>query len=62
MVSRIRISENGKAILYEKSYHGILTENGRVKLKAYCAKRVPLGTAGAEEASSMAERMMKGAA
>lgn len=62
MVSRVRISENGKAILYEKSYHGILTENGRVKLKAYCAKRVPLGITGTDEASSLAERMMKGAA
>lgn len=62
MVSRVRISENGKAALYEKSYHGILTENGRVQLKAYCAKRVPLGAAGTDEAASLAERMMKGAA
>lgn len=43
VVSRVRISENGKSVLYEKRYHGILTENGCVRLKAYCAKRVPLG-------------------
>lgn len=35
VVSRVRISENGKAVLYEKRYHGILTENGCVRLKAY---------------------------
>ena len=27
VVSRARISENGKSVLYEKRYHGILTEN-----------------------------------
>ena len=43
-VSRTQISENGNVILYEKRYHGVLTENGSVQLKAYCAKRIPLGT------------------
>ena len=61
-VSRTQISENGNVILYEKRYHGVLTENGSVRLKAYCAKRVPLGMTGTDEASSLAERMMKGAA
>ena len=44
MESRTQISENGNVILYEKRYHGVLTENGSVRLKAYCAKRIPLGT------------------
>ena len=38
-VSRTQISENGNVILYEKRYHGVLTENGSVRLMAYCAKR-----------------------
>ena len=62
VVSRVRISENGKAVLYEKSYHGILTENGCVRLKAYCAKRVPLGTAGTAKSPPQAEENMKSAA
>lgn len=62
MVSRVRISENGKSVLYEKRYHGILTENGCVRLKAYCAKRIPLGTAGTAKSSPQAEENMKGAA
>ena len=28
--SRTQISENGNVILYEKRYHGVLTENGSV--------------------------------
>ena len=61
-VSRTQISENGNVILYEKRYHGILTENGCVRLKAYCAKRVPLGAAGTAKSSLQAEENMKGAA
>ena len=62
MVSRVRISENGKSVLYEKHYHGILTENGCVRLKTYCAKRVPLGAAGKAKSSPQAEENMKSAA
>lgn len=62
VVSRARISENGKSVLYEKRYHGILTENGCVRLKAYCAKRVPLGAAGTAKSSPQAEENMKSAA
>lgn len=40
----------------------ILTENGCVRLKAYCAKRVPLGAAGTAKSSLQAEENMKGAA
>ena len=62
VVSRVRISENGKSVLYEKRYHGILTENGCVRLNAYCAKRVPLGAAGTAKSSPQAEENMKSAA
>lgn len=61
-VSRTQISENGNVILYEKRYHGVLTENGSVRLRAYCAKRIPLGMMAAAKASAQAERNWKGAA
>ena len=60
-VSRTQISENGNVILYEKRYHGVLTENGSVRLKAYCAKRIPLNEVNTE-ATFRAERNWKGAA
>ena len=60
--SRTQISENGNVILYEKRYHGVLTENGSVRLKAYCAKRIPLGMMSAAKASAQVERNWKGAA
>ena len=61
-VSRTQISENGNVILYEKRYRGVLTENGSVRLKAYCAKRIPLGMVAAAKVSAQAERNWKGAA
>ena len=61
-VSRTQISENGNVILYEKRYRGVLTENGSVRLMAYCAKRIPLGMVAAAKASAQAERNWKGAA
>ena len=59
--SRTQISENGNVILYEKRYHGVLTENGSVRLMAYCAKRIPLNGVNAK-ATFRAERNWKGAA
>ena len=59
-VSRTQISENGNVILYEKRYHGVLTENGSVRLKAYCAKRIPLGTVTEAKASVQTARNWKG--
>ena len=56
MESRTQISENGNVILYEKRYHGVLTENGSVRLKAYCAKRIPLGTVTEAKASEQKAR------
>ena len=49
--SRTQISENGNVILYEKRYHGVLTENGSVRLKAYCADRKKLEGRGMSRAS-----------
>lgn len=60
--SRAQVSENGSVILYEKRYHGILMEDGNVRLTAYCAKRIPLGMAAAARASASAERNWRGAA
>lgn len=60
--SRAQISENGSVILYEKRYHGVLMEDGGVRLTAYCAKRIPLGMAAAARASAPAERNWRGAA
>ena len=57
--SRTQISENGNVILYEKRYHGVLTENGSVRLKAYCAKRIPLGTVTEAKASAQTARNWK---
>ena len=62
MESRTQISENGNVILYEKRYHGVLTENGSVRLKAYCAKRIPLDGAAGVKASVRSERNQKSAA
>ena len=31
--SRVQISENGSVILYEKRYHGVLMEDGGIRLK-----------------------------
>ena len=59
MESRTQISENGNVILYEKLYHGVLTENGSVRLKAYCAKRIPLGTVTEAKASAQTARNWK---
>ena len=61
-VSRTQISENGNVILYEKRYRGVLTENGSVQLKAYCAKRILLGTVTEAKASAQTARNWKGAA
>ena len=60
MESRTRISGDGRSTLYEKRYRGILTENGGVRLTAYCAKRIPLGTVA--EVPAQIERTWKGAA
>ena len=59
--TRTQISENGNVILYEKRYHDVLTENGSVRLRAYCAKRIPLNAVNTE-ATFRAERNWKGAA
>lgn len=60
--NRTQISKGGKTVLYEKCYRGVLLENGSIKLKAYCAKRIPLGTVTEDKASAQTARNWKGAA
>lgn len=60
--SRTQISENGRTVLYEKRYRGVLTENGSVRLKAYYAKRIPLDGESGVKASVRSERNRKSAA
>lgn len=60
--NRTQISEGRKTVLYEKCYRGVLLENGSIKLRAYCAKRIPLDMVAAVKASAQAERNWKGAA
>ena len=59
--NRTQIREGRKIILYEKCYRGVLLENGSIKLRAYCAKRIPLNAVNTE-ATFRAERNWKGAA
>ena len=59
--NRTQISKGGKTVLYEKCYRGVLLENGSIKLRAYCAKRIPLNAVNTE-ATFRAETNWKGAA
>ena len=43
--SKTRVSENGRAVLYETKYRGIQEENGKIRLLAYFGKRMPLAGA-----------------
>ena len=61
-VSRTQISENGTVIRYDKGYHCVLSEYGSVRLKAYCALLIPLGTVAEAKASAQTARNWKGAA
>lgn len=44
--SKTRVTENGRAVLYETKYRGLQEENSKIRLLAYFGKRIPL--AGAE--------------
>ena len=43
--SKTRVSENGRAVLYETKYRGLQEENGKIRLLAYSGKRMPLAGA-----------------
>ena len=43
--SKTRVTENGRAVLYETKYRGLQEENGKVRLLAYVGKRMPLAGA-----------------
>lgn len=40
--SKTRVTENGRAVLYETKYRGLQEENGKIRLLAYFGKRMPL--------------------
>lgn len=42
------VTENGRSVLYERKYHGLLHEDGSFRLLAYCGKRFPLPRHSAE--------------
>ena len=39
---RVCATENGRTVLYERKYHGLLREDGSFRLLACCGKRFPL--------------------
>ena len=43
--SKTRVTENGRAVLYETKYRGLQEENGKFRLLAYFGKRMPLAGA-----------------
>ena len=43
--SKTRVTENGRAVLYETKYRGLQEENGKVRLLAYVGKHMPLAGA-----------------
>ena len=43
--SKTRVTENGRAVLYETKYRGLQEENGKIRLLAYFGKRMPLAGA-----------------
>ena len=51
--NRTQISKGGKTVLYEKCYRGVLLENGSIKLRAYCAKRIPLNAVNTEASNGV---------
>ena len=61
MIERETALRNGHAVLYERKYHGVLREDGRFRLLAYCGKWFPLSK-GAAEPSENAQQSKKQAA
>ena len=43
--SKTRVTENGRAVLYETQYCGLQEEDGKVRLLVYFGKRMPLAGA-----------------
>lgn len=42
VIERSTVAENGRAVLRERKYHGLLQENGGFRLLSYCGKRITL--------------------
>lgn len=41
MIERSTIPRNGRTVLHERRYHGLLGDDGSFRLLAFCGKRVP---------------------
>lgn len=42
VIERSTVAENGRTVLRERKYHGLLQEGGGFHLLSYCGKRIPL--------------------
>lgn len=40
VIERSTVSQNGRTVLHERRYHGLLYDDG-FRLLAYCGKRIP---------------------
>lgn len=48
VIERNTVVQNGRTVLQERKYHGLLCDDGSFRLLAYCGKRVPLAREQAE--------------
>ena len=60
--SKTRVTENGRAVLYETKDCGLQEEDGMVRLLAYFGKRIPLAHMQMELRAVGHEKEWKGAA
>lgn len=60
--SRTRVEEHGRTVLYEKSYRGVPTQGGGLRLLAYYERRIPLARMQMELRAAGHEKEWKGAA
>lgn len=56
--SKTRVTEHGRAVLYEKKYRGVLEGSGRFRLLAYFGMRMPLTEARLMELPSSEEKLI----
>ena len=59
--SKTRMTEHGRAVLYDKKYRGVLEDSGRFRLLAYFGKRMPLTEAYLMELPSSEEKLIDAA-
>ena len=59
--SKTRVTEHGRAVLYDKKYRGVLEDSARFRLLAYFGTRLPLTEAHLMELPSSAEKLTNAA-